>query len=94
MLSRMGAFTAQLAGGVGLKQTTSAAEPYLAALLQAATRLHANRQVHDQRRPASYRADGSGGADRPASASSSGSGKSRKLSSPKTARKLSVVIKV
>ena len=90
----VGAFTAQLARSVGLQLTSPATKPDLAALLRAATRLHAGRQFHDRGRTASYGADASDGADRPASASCSGSGRSRKLSSPKTARKVSVVTKV
>jgi hypothetical protein len=61
---------------------------YLTALLQAVTHLVANRRFHHQWRPASY------GADSPASARCSGSAKSRKLASPKTARKVWVVTKV
>ena len=84
----VGAFTVQLARGVGLQQTSSAATPDLADLLQTATRLHANRLPRDHRPIVSQRVDS------PASASCSGSGRSRKLASPKAARKVSVVTKV
>ena len=90
----VGPFAMQLARSVGVQRPSSVMKPDLVALLRAATRLQADRQFHGQGRAASYGTDASDKPDSPASASCSGSGRSRKLSSPKAARKVSVVTKV
>lgn len=90
----VGALADQLAETAGLQKGASAAKPDLAALLQAATRLQSGRSSCGKGRPAPPPAEGSAAIDRPELESCSRSGRSRRLSSPKAARKVSVVTKV
>jgi len=84
----------RLSETAGLGLASSFREPDLAALLRAATRLQEDRSTPVATRAASYTSGASGDPARPASASCSGSGRSRRLCMPKTARNVSVVTKV
>jgi hypothetical protein len=86
--------TDRLCETAGLGPASSSREPDLAALLRAATRLHEDRNTPVATRAASYMSGASEDPARPASASCSGSGRSRKDSIPKAAKKVSVVTKV
>ena len=78
----------------GLGPACSFREPDLAALVRAATRLHEDRSTPVATRAACYTSGASEDPAKPASASCSGSGRSRKDSIPKAARNVSVVTKV
>jgi len=86
--------TDRLSKTAGLGPASSSREPDLAALLRAATRLHEDRGTPVATRAASYTSGASKDPAKPASASCSGSGRSRKDSIPKAAKKASVVTKV
>jgi hypothetical protein len=86
--------TDRLSEADGLGPASSARKPDLAALLRAATRLHEDRSTPVATRTASYTSRASEDPARPASASCSGSGRSRRDVIPKAARKASVVTKV
>ena len=86
--------TDRLGETAGLGPASSSREPDLAALLRAATRLHEDRSTPVATRAASYMSGASEDPAKPASASCSGSGRSRKDSIPKAAKKASVVTKV
>jgi hypothetical protein len=86
--------TDRLSVTAGLGPASSSREPDLAALLRAATRLHEDRGTPVATRAVSYTSGASEDPARPASASCSGSGRSRKDSIPKAAKKASVVTKV
>ena len=86
--------TDRLSETAGLGPASSSREPDLAALLRAAARLHEDRSTPVATRAASYTSGASEDPARPASASCSGSGRSRKDSIPKAAKKASVVTKV
>lgn len=86
--------TNRLGETAGLGPASSCREPDRAALLRAATRLHEDRSTPVATLAASYTSGASEDPARPASASCSGSGRSRKDSIPKTARKASVVTNV
>ena len=86
--------TDRLSEAAGQGRASSSKEPDLAALLRAATRLHEDRSTSVAPRVASYRSGTSKDPARPASASCSGSGRSRREVIPKAARKVSVVTKV
>ncbi len=83
-----------LSEAAGLGRASSSEEPDLAALLRAATRLHEARSTPGSTLTASYSSGASEDPARPASASCSGSGRSRKDVIPKAAKKASVVTKV
>lgn len=86
--------TDRLSDTAGLRPVSSTREPDLAVLLLAATRLHEGRSTPVETRAASYTSGASEDPAKPASASCSGSGRSRKDSIPKAAKKPSVVTKV
>ena len=86
--------TDRLGETAGLGPASSSRDPDLAALLRAATRLHEDRSTPVATRAASYMSGASEDPAKPASASCSGSGRSRKDSIPKAAKKASVVTKV
>jgi hypothetical protein len=86
--------TDRLSEAAGLVPASSSREPDLAVLLRAATRLHEGRNTPIETRAASYKSGASEDPAKPASASCSGSGRSRKDCIPKAARKASVVTKV
>jgi hypothetical protein len=86
--------TDRLGEAAGLGPASSSREPDLAALLRAATRLHEDRGTPVATRAASYTSGASKDPAKPASASCSGSGRSRRDVIPKAARKASVVTKV
>lgn len=87
-------FTDQLAETAGLRSALSRKAPDLADLLQAATRVHEDCKAAVATQVAAYTSGASEDPARPASASCSGSGRSRKDSIPKAAKKASVVTKV
>ena len=86
--------TDRLSETAGLRPASSSREPDLAVLLRAATRLHEGRSTPVATRAAPYKSGASEDPAKPASASCSGSGRSRKDSIPKAAKKPSVVTKV
>ena len=86
--------TDRLSETAGLGLTSSSREPDLAALLRAAIRLHEDRITPVTTCAVSYTSGASEDPARPASASCSGSGRSRKDVIPKVAKKDSVVTKV
>jgi hypothetical protein len=90
----VGMLTDRLSETAGLGPAASSREPDLAALLRAATRLHEDRSTPVATRAAPYTSGASENSAKPASASCSGSGRSRKDSIPKAAKKASVVTKV
>lgn len=79
---------------VGLERAGAPKPPDLAALLQAAIRLHEGRRLPVETRAASHTSGASEDSAKPASASCSGSGRSRKDVIPKAAKNASVVTKV
>lgn len=86
--------TDRLSETAGLGPASSSRAPDLADLLRAATRLHEYRSTPVATRAAPCTSGASEDPARPASASCSGSGRSRKDVIPKAARKASVVTKV
>ena len=86
--------TDRLSETAGLGPASSSREPDLAALLRAAIRLHEDRSTPVAPSTACYTSGASEDPAKPASASCSGSGRSRKDSIPKAAKKASVVTKV
>ena len=86
--------TDRLSETAGLRPVSSTREPDLAVLLRAAARLHEGRSTPVETRAASYTSGASEDPARPASASCSGSGRSRKDVIPKAAKNASVVTKV
>ncbi len=86
--------TDRLGETAGLGPASSSRAPDLADLLRAATRLHEDRSTHVATRAAPCTSGASEDPARPASASCSGSGRSRKDVIPKPAKKASVVTKV
>lgn len=86
--------TDRLGETAGLGPASSSRAPDLADLLRAATRLHEDRSTPVATRAAPCTLGASEDPARPASASCSGSGRSRRDVIPKAARKASVVTKV
>jgi len=86
--------TDRLGETAGLGPASSSRAPDLADLLRAATRLHEDRSTSVATRAAPCTSGPSEDPARPASASCSGSGRSRKDVIPKAAKKASVVTKV
>lgn len=86
--------TDRLGETAGLGPASSSRAPDLADLLRAATRLHEDRSTPVATRAAPCTSGASEDPARPASASCSGSGRSRRDVIPKAARKASVVTKV
>ena len=90
----VGMLTDRLSEIAGLRPASSSREPDLAVLLRAATRLQEDRSIPVVTRAASYTSGASEDPAKPASAICSESGRSRKDSIPKAAKKASVVTKV
>ncbi len=86
--------TDRLGETAGLGSASSSREPDLAALQRAATRLHEDRSTPVATRAACYTSGACEDPAKPASASCSGSGRSRKDAIPKATRKASVVTNV
>ncbi len=86
--------TDRLSETAGLGPASSSRAPDLADLLRAATRLHEDRSTPVETRAASHTSEASEDPAKPASASCSGSGRSRREVIPKAAKKPPVVTKV